>query len=853
MKRIIAILSVSALVLSGCFDSREYNKEADKKCEAELKTTTNLDELLLFALDSDASPSTIKKILKKGASPICTVDEKDIPIICFAKSPNALKIMFQADPEHQEKDGPLVLVERASRNLPLFYLQSPELCEAYINLRLDNVDYNSEAYVGSVEGGKTTTLTREKVRNHLINLKDEKSRSPLFYAKNNAMIDYWLANGNKINDADSNKDNVLGYSISNNETCQIERLKYLISKGADVNFGMERANATPLARALQFNRSKEILEFLISNGAKIENIKNTSNLFYYVQNTEQIEFLQGKGLSADIITGNGFYVRGGGVRYVVRTPLAKAIANKKSIDVLKGLISAGAKVEDANFEYKGGKVSALYFAASVLEDHELTNFLMENGGEKSFDIEKVFSLFVKNEDNKMITKALELGVMPKEAKNLDKLFDILLEKSDIPNMEKVLKSGYDINRHNLRDYLNKSEGNPNAVFDFLIMHGFDVNKRDSYGSVFDRVMNNFSDINIGSVSPQAFEQIVKKTSALKDRGYAKKKLSEIVSCEGLRPEILNIFLDNCKSVDSGTIRDVLIRIFQSGSTVSESTIISLIKHVDDFNSKVNGKTMIGYALEYGSVSLDIIKAIAEKMYFPALATNYQYHENQNPIDIANKLNLSEIAQYLQSRAKFITTDNKGCIKIWGVFTFGMSKSEFESMTKIFPTSNDEPAYKGPWSSNRNYNEITPRYDEKEKLVGICFENSGIFAHLALDRMGVKKEQLVSESYSIYEYDIYRKTVSKEGRSKEILTYSSNSFNMIVSFGGSHNNPVFPCVYLAAPNARTNDNPYKDSGIYALWKDKNRGLFRIFDNKELKDNDENRKYYQSLINNGAEVK
>lgn len=852
MKRIIAILSVSALVLSGCFDSREYNKEADKKCEAELKTTTNLDELLLFALDSDASPSTIKKILKKGASPICTVDEKDIPIICFAKSPNALKIMFQADPEHQEKDGPLVLVERASRNLPLFYLQSPELCEAYINLRLDNVDYNSEAYVGSVEGGKTTTLTREKVRNHLINLKDEKSRSPLFYAKNNAMIDYWLANGNKINDADSNKDNVLGYSISNNETCQIERLKYLISKGADVNFGMERANATPLARALQFNRSKEILEFLISNGAKIENIKNTSNLFYYVQNTEQIEFLQGKGLSADIITGNGFYVRGGGVRYVVRTPLAKAIANKKSIDVLKGLISAGAKVEDANFEYKNGKVSALYFAASVLENHELTNFIMENGGEKSFDIEKVFSLFVKNEDNKMITKALELGVMPKEAKNLDKLFDILLEKSDIPNMEKVLKSGYDINRHNLRDYLNKSEGNPNAVFDFLIMHGFDVNKRDSYGSVFDRVMNNFSDINIGSVSPQAFEQIVKKTSALKDRGYAKKKLSEIVSCEGLRPEILNIFLDNCKSVDSGTIRDVLIRIFQSGSTVSESTIISLIKHVDDFNSKVNGKTMIGYALEYGSVSLDIIKAIAEKMYFPVVATNYQYRENQNPIDVANKLNLSDIAQYLKSRTELITIDN-GIIKIGGTITLGMSKSEIENIVKIYK-GNETHVYP-------SISDFTFVYDEKEKLIAIYFKLGSECEVDYFYQRGISKNLLVSEPYTGYILD---ESVLISSPRAELLTYSNHGFTLTILMGYRCNHLFFKewrghktvkIVGITAPNVRDeNNNPYNGKGIFACEEDKEgRVCFRIFDNKELKDNDDNRKYYQFLINNGAKVK
>lgn len=148
--------------------------------------------------------------------------------------------------------------------------------------------------------------------------------------------------------------------------------------------------------------------------------------------------MQQKGLSADVTTENGFYFRSGGVKYITKTPLAKAIANRKSIETVKALMDAGAKIEDADFEYKGGKVSALYFSTLILKNSELTNFLLKNGGEKSFDIERVFSHFIENENHKMLSKFLALGVIPKSGKNLDKLFNILLENADTVNLEKVL-------------------------------------------------------------------------------------------------------------------------------------------------------------------------------------------------------------------------------------------------------------------------------------------------------------------------------------------------------------------------------------------------------------------------------
>lgn len=733
MKKIIALLSVSALVLSGCFDSRVYNKEADKKCEAELKTAVNLNELLLYALKSDASPSTIKKIIRKGASPNCTVGKNELPIICFAKSPNAMKAVYNADPQHSEKDGTLVLIEHASRHLPLFYCQSPELCDTYIELELDNVDYSSQAYVSSVQEGTTTNLTREKVKNYLVNLKDQKSRSPLFYARNKVMVDYWLSKGNKINAADSNGDNLLSYSISNDETCTADWLTFLISKGADVNFGAEEGNATPLARALQCNRGKEILELLTANGAKIENIKNTSNLFYYVQNVEQIAFLQDKGLSADIITENGFYVRAGGVRYIVKTPLAKAIANRKSIDIIKSLIEAGAKIDDANFEYKGGKFSALYFSTLALNDGKLTDFLLKNGGEKAFDVEKVFSRIIANENYKMISIFVKLGVVPKSTNNLDKLFNIFLNNADIANMEKVLKSGYNVNKYEMGDYLNSVERDAPAVFNLLISYGYDVNKRSTSGNnVLDRILSGFSNVNLGNVSIDAFVKIVKNTSSLKDRGYSTNKLREIISVPNLRPEILNAFLDNCPSLDSRIIRDSLKQIFEYRSTVPETTIISLIKHVDNFNDAVNGKTMIGSALEYDSVSLDIIKAIGEKMYFPAVKTTYEYNKGQNPIDIANKLNLAEIAQYLKSSTPMLVSKSENdSLKIFGHIYLGMNKNEYENVMK----------YDDFIRSNYNVYDFMPRFDNNANLVVFSFTYYGKICEDILEVLDIQENNL----------------------------------------------------------------------------------------------------------------
>lgn len=733
MKKIIALLTVSALVLSGCFDSREYNKEADKKCEAELKTAVNLNELLLYALKSDASPSTIKKIIRKGASPNCTVGENELPIICFAKSPNAMKAVYNADPQHSEKDGALVLIEHASRHLPLFYCQSPELCDTYIELELDNVDYSSQAYVSSVQEGTTTNLTREKVKNYLVNLKDQKSRSPLFYARNKVMVDYWLSKGNKINATDSNGDNLLSYSISNDETCTADWLTFLISKGADVNFGAEEGNATPLARALQYNRGKEILELLTANGAKIENIKNTSNLFYYVQNVKQIAFLQDKGLSADIITENGFYVRAGGVRYIVKTPLAKAIANRKSIDIIKSLIEAGAKIDDANFEYKGGKFSALYFSTLALNDGKLTDFLLKNGGEKAFDVEKVFSRIISDENYKMLSIFVKLGVVPKSTNNLDKLFNIFLNNADIANMEKVLKSGYNVNKYEMGDYLNLVERDAPAVFNLLVSNGYDVNKRGTSGNnVLDRILSGFSNVNLGNVSIDAFVKIVKNTSSLKDRGYSTNKLREIISVPNLRPEILNAFLDNCPSLDSRIIRDSLKQIFEYRSTVPETTIISLIKHVDNFNDVVNGKTMIGSALEYDSVSLDIIKAIGEKMYFPAVKTTYEYNKGQNPIDIANKLNLAEIAQYLKSSTPMLVSKSENdSLKIFGHIYLGMNKNEYENVMK----------YDDFIRGNYNVYDFMPRFDNNANLVVFSFTYYGKICEDILEVLDIQENNL----------------------------------------------------------------------------------------------------------------
>ena len=801
MKKYIIISVILASLFSGCSDPHVYNTEADKKCEAQLQTSTNLNELLLFALKQDASPSTIKKILKQGASAATTVGKEEIPIICYAKSPKAIKIVYKAHPENQEKKGPSEVLFNKSLNTPLFHYQSPELCEAYFERVVLDVDYGD--YEINIDGEvKKFSLTMERVLKKLLDQKDNYERGPLFYAKTKDMVNYWIdRKGRNLNIADKYGNNVLGYNIKNGNE-DIEFLKHLIAKGADVNFGIDKGkatplviaianngskelielliakgadvnagedkeNITPLGYALLHNKGKDIIELLISKGAKVENIATTSNLFYCVQTPEHVQFLKGKGLSPDIATQYGFYIKVGDNKYVAQTPLAKAVGQKLSLNTIQALIDAGADVSQAFLTLGKLKISAYNFAVTVLKDNNIADLLLKNGAVKSCDIGTVLGYFAEEGNVKMVSELLNLGVsIDNSSKSIDKVFDLLLESGDVVNLKKLIANGCDINKKEIEKHTSRfSDGtlsNKIKKFDIFIELGYDVNRRNENGkNILDEVMNDFNSINLGTVSRDSFELIVKNTTALKDRGYANDKLKEILSEKNLRTEILEAFLKNCTAIDQNILRSALISSLDDFSSVNESAIITLVKHIDDLNDKIQGKTLIGYALEYKNISLEIIKAISEKMYFPNTPTAFRYGENKQPSEIAKELGRNDIAEFLGIALNDGTIiDKDGKIKILGLY-IGMSKKEYERVIKFY------------------YGESIAdvKFDKYDKLIFVKFKDNNknwqkeMFSRLELESKLAKEEYLYLEATAYLGIDI---------AIKNFFTYKTNDYVIIFS-------------------------------------------------------------------------
>lgn len=761
MKKIynnIILSLLTLLILGGCSDPHQYNKEADKTCEAKLQSSADFNELLLYALKSDASPSTIKNILKKGASPTVTVGKEELPIICFAKSPKAIKILYNAHPENKEKHGPAEIMFNDTRQIPLFHYQSSELCETYLEAVLNNVEYG-EYEINLGGESKRFPLTKERVLDHILTQKDSHDRNALFYAKNKEMVDYWLSKGYDLNTSDKNGNNVLSYCIGIDETCNIEFLEYLIVKGADVNFGKKDGRITPLGRALLANRNVDIINFLISRGAKIENIENASNLYYCVQNPKQVEFLKQKGISPNVVTTNGIYISVNDNNYIARTPLARAVGKNFSLETIESLINAGAEPQKAFFTLNNVKFSALNFSVSVLRNQNLTELLLKHGAAESFDINKVLNYLVEKKDTKAVSRLIELGVNPTLCANQDKIFNLFLSKNDIPNLKKMIDGGYDINKKSLKDYTsvsffeNENLADKLRKFNTLIEIGYDVNRRGEDGDyILDDVLNEFSDININNISINAFEKIIKNSSALKDKGYTRNCLKKILGRKNLRTESLDVFLENCPSLDMNILRSSLINIFKFESSIPESTIISLIKHIDDLNDKIENTTMIGYALDYDDVSLDIIKAISEKMYFPTTPTNYKYDNNINPIDIAKKLGRNDIVEFFkQVEENYIGIDKNGIIKYYNLH-IGMDRKEGERVNIYF-------------SQYKKNESLNFSCDKNDKIKSIKFDTSLLINKLKGDKKlsAIAKSQFVdfTTSYSynninivdinIYEY------------------------------------------------------------------------------------------------------
>ena len=415
-----------------------------------------------------------------------------------------------------------------------------------------------------------------------------------------------------------------------------------------------------------------------------------------------------------------------------------------SLETIQSLINAGAEPQKAFFTLNNEKLSALNFSVSVLENQNLTELLLKHGAVKSFDVNKVLSYLAQQKDAKSVSKLIELGVNPTLCPNQDQLFDLFLGKNDIPNLKKMIDGGYDINKKSLKDYTsvsffeNENLADKLRKFNTLIEIGYDVNRTRVDGNhILDDILNQFSDININNISINAFEKIIKNSSALKDKGYAKNCLKKMLNRENLRTESLDVFLENCPGLDMNILRSSLVDIFKFDSSIPESTIISLIKHIDDLNGKIKDTTMIGYALAYDDVSLDIIKAISEKMYFPNTPTVFNYGEKKQPTQIAQELGRTDIAEYIAGNLHHVYVDKKGILRFFNMY-IGMPKDE---CIKIERAINEYWINVSFWGTTVRHRFVEIRefeFDKNNKLVKLSFKSKDVVLPSELQNKIIKE-------------------------------------------------------------------------------------------------------------------
>ena len=146
---------------------------------------------------------------------------------------------------------------------------------------------------------------------------------------------------------------------------EIEKVEYLLQKGANVHHHEKGTGNTPLFIAIQF-ASIDIMELLISSGANLEEQNNNGGtpLFLAVQmkEIEKVEYLLQKGANVH----HHEKERG-------NTPLFTAI-QFASIDIMELLISSGANLEEQN--NNGGTP---LFLAVQMKEIEKVEYLLQKG------------------------------------------------------------------------------------------------------------------------------------------------------------------------------------------------------------------------------------------------------------------------------------------------------------------------------------------------------------------------------------------------------------------------------------------------------------------------------------------
>lgn len=663
MKKItLYTLVLTSVFLSGCFDSHQYNKDTDRECLTDIKNGKNPSEILLKALKGDASPSIIKKTIENGGKPNVTVGKFRIPIVAYAKSPKAIKIILdKIDDEEIESD-------KIGRT-PLFFYEAKDLCEAYIDGTIDNTEMG--VYTNMLTG-KEFEVTPATVRSDIVSETDKYKRTPLFYAKNREIIDYWISNGKNINSVDSHGKNALLFQLGSNSYFNADTIAYFIEKGANVNVGLENGNITPLGEVLRSQRGKNMFDMLVSKGAKLENTKNTSNLYYYATTPEQIKFLKDKNLSPDIETTNGFSVKIPNFelmedigyvwdnKAIVKSPLAKAVVDSNS-KIVEALLNAGANAASAYVNINNKDVSVLRYSLFISKNINITNQLLAHNASKCKDINKIFSDIIEynnNIDNDILFKLLKINPDVLKTTNGIKLFKKFLKSDNLDYLKELISLGFDINGKNTEGkfawedilYFGSSmDEDDTKKLELLLNLGLDVNLKNSSGrTLLERVV--YDDDTIKKIPLEIWKSIVNKTKNLNKQIGNETVISYLVN-SGCSEDKIEYYLEKGGKLNNSNGENIIWDMFSSWiKNYPDKIILTVIKHSDNFDKKINGKTIIIHALEEKrNVSLEIIKALSKKMKSPTQSGLYGImSENISPIELARKLKRDDIKQYLMS-------------------------------------------------------------------------------------------------------------------------------------------------------------------------------------------------------------
>lgn len=689
MKKIIlyALVPISVL-LCGCYYSHQYNEETDRECLTDIQNGVNPSEILFKALKGNASPDVITMAIENGGNPAVTIGKLHVPIIAYAKSPKAIKIILD------EIGYGEVSCDDLGRT-PLFFYETGDLCEAYINGVIENTRMG--VYTNMLTD-KVFEVTPDTVREDIMKKNDKYGRNPLFYARNREIIDYWLSNGKNINSVDSHGKNPLLYQLGDDNYYNADVMTYFLEKGANVNMGLKEGNITPLGEILRSKRGKDAYDMLISKGAKLENFKNTSNLYYYVISSEQIDLLKDSNLSPNIETSNGFlvripefYLRDIGFvadnKAIVKSPLAKFVVEGNT-RIVEALLKAGAKAGSACININDKEVSVLRYSLFIGKNMDITNLLLSYDAAMCKDINAIFSdsvSYSEEIDSSVLIKLIKSNPDVLKTESGIKLFKEFFKRGDIDSVKELIAMGFDINGKNAEgellwedvldfgDFVYRGESEPFIKnFKLLLSLGVDVDLKGSgKETIFEKIISS-SEV-IKKLPFDIWKSLIGKTKKLNDTIRSKTVISYIVNSE-CSSEKVEYYLKNGGTLNNADGENVIWNMIVPWRDYPEDIVLTLIRYSDNFDKKVKGKTIITHALERSDISLEIIRALSKKMKSPIQPGAYGIMgKNISPISIAREIGRDDIKQYLMSfRTDIYTKEN--VLKIKG-FYIGMTVDE----------------------------------------------------------------------------------------------------------------------------------------------------------------------------------